>query len=128
MTSTIKHERETYATGGSDESNDCSVRAFAVAACVDYYVAHDIFAKAGRRPRHKTAGWITESVMVRYFPNVHQVYAYDRRMTIKRFVELYPKGHYLVHVRGHALAVCDGVTHNWTNRPRQIVRRFWQLV
>ena len=36
-------------------------------------------------------------------------------MTVSKFAELYPKGMYLLHVRGHAVAVADGVINDHTN-------------
>ena len=127
----IKHERDLYAAGYSEgtEKNDCSVRAFAVAACVDYWEAHKLFAKHGRKDRRSTPRMVTHCAISEAFPGAYPGHLILRKMTtLKRFIETHPKGHFVIKVRGHCLAVTDGTIHDWAPRLRRIVRGFWKLV
>lgn len=123
----LNHRRDDYASGGSFEHNDCVVRAFATAACVSYEAAHELFKRHGRKDRHKTYPLTTKAVMAEAFPGL-EPRLHPCGTTLARFVEENHTGHYIVHVSGHALAVVDGVVHDWNERPRRIVKKSWKLV
>jgi hypothetical protein len=118
--------REIYAEETGGERKDCAVRAFSVAACVSYSTAQEIYQRHGRNPNKGTPFFVTERVMATEFPDA--LFTTHNDITLPKFVRLYNKGHYLVHVRGHALAVVDGVIHDWRPRPKTKVRCAWRLV
>ena len=107
------------------ERHDCAVRALMVAACVDYNTAHAACKAAGRRDRDGfgTNGY-TRAIRA-LIPEASAI-VWERgevaggafrcrikRPTLRAFIEQHPRGHYIVHVPGHYLAVVDGVVHDW---------------
>lgn len=52
-------------------------------------------------------------------------YTRYNRISLQKFVEKHKEGRYYVLVRGHALAVIDGVVYDHTEKPRrEVVRAF----
>ena len=109
---------------GFNETNDCVVRAIAIAARIPYTRAHKLVAKeTGRRPRRGTQGFL--AMMSRVRIGQRRV-GLGRRYTVAKFVEQFPKGRYLVRKSRHAFAVVDGVVHdNWKPGPRCIITDAW---
>ena len=106
------------------ERRDCSVRAFAVAMGVPYEEAHAAFKRHGRKDHMGTpvfvSHWVhTEAGMTRIDP---------RMPTLTQFIRENPKGRFVVHRRGHAFAVIDGVVHDWGHGTgaRTRVQRAWR--
>lgn len=121
------------------EDNDCVVRALAAATEVTYNEAHSFVAeKFGRKPkkgtlnfnhtldRLKKEGKVLGKTFTKigderskYLPGEDYIQPatyymnngvlVKRQMTFKTFVKQYPKGTYLLTVRGHAFSVKDGV-------------------
>jgi hypothetical protein len=119
--------RENYASA-EGEKKDCSVRAYAVAACVSYSSAWELFNKFGREPNKGTPNFITEKVIKDQFPNaLYRCFPWDIRPTLPKFAERANEGHWVVHVRGHALAIVDGVIHDWKPRPKTKVWCAWRI-
>ena len=116
------------------ERNDCSVRAFSIAACVSYEEAYRLFAEQGREPRRGTLDVVTRAVITNNVPTSRELSqaelksVKEPRLTIPKFAQKYNKGHFIVHSRNHALAIVDGVIHDWKLRPRTKVWQAWQLV
>ncbi len=108
------------AEGFRHETNDCVVRAWAIAAQIPYAEAHAAFKAAGRRDRRGTKLHVSEAVMgdLRCYPR-------GSRVTVAKWLRANPSGHFVVFVRGHAFAVIDGVCHDYyyraAMRPRCIV-------
>lgn len=116
--------REEYATGGVGNKKDCSVRALAVAACISYDEAHEAFRKHGRLTDAPTFYNVSHATYKSLFPEAGwRSYG----MSLSRFLRSHDRGHYVLHTRTHAFAVCDGVVHDWTFRPRCVVREFIRL-
>lgn len=53
-------------------------------------------------------------------------YSETNRITLKRFIEKHPKGRYYVLVRGHALAIIDGVIFDHCDKPRRQITKAWR--
>lgn len=119
----VNHDRTSYSEPRG-ERRDCSVRAYSVVACVSYDEAHALFERHGRKSNRGTPYKVTKEVMAEQFPQAK----WSRSgITLGRFIESHPKGHYLIHVRGHALAVCDGTLHDWFPKPRRRVKWYWEV-
>ena len=131
----LRHDPTTYASGGSGEMNDCAVRALATAACVDYEIAHETCERHGRKIGQGmlcSALWdaIEELSPGAQFVNLTQRVGNRKgvsRMTVKKFVEAWPSGHFVIFVADHFFAVYDGVVHNWDSAERKRVKYFWRL-
>ena len=106
-----------------NEDNDCSVKALAIAARVSYAMAHKACAKHGRKPKR---GMYTQDILetASHTLNCRVELKIDLRQrngsryTVKTIAPLLNKGHYLVFVRGHVLAVVDGKVEDWTANRR----------
>ncbi len=110
---------------GAGERKDCVARAFAVAGCMEYADAIEILAKHGRKPKRGTAWTTLVNAIAELFPTA--VMKAGNRVLLSQFVREHPAGHFLVRVRGHLLAVCDGVVHDWAYHPRYRVLQYWQV-
>ena len=105
------------------ESKDCVVRALSLAFNKPYLDVHAICAKVGRR-KHQgmrtpaidaAIGMLTGNMA----DGLQQTTKYNRvhtdkhpRLTFAQFAAKYPKGRFVVVMRGHALALIDGVYHD----------------
>ncbi len=107
---------------------DCSVRALAVAAGCTYEVASAVFSAAGRKVGKGTP--LTTS------NKVHEDWLGMRQVEgvtgwpLAAFIAAYSKGRFVVHKRGHAFAVIDGVLHDWENttKPGTEVQRVMEVM
>jgi len=113
------------------ESNDCAVRAIASSFEMHYDEAHKFVAKKWFRGNREgtrnfiggMCGMVSKGVLIngKSFSNLgdqHGHMKYDvkvkgqivkRNMTTGTFIKKFPKGRYLVVVRGHAFSIIDGV-------------------
>ena len=104
------------------ENNDCTVKALALALNTSYAKAHAHLKRFCGRPDRK--GIVSRDVLPQSFKNTkHRVgpYTIRNKVTLKKFCELHPQGRYYVSVRGHAIAVVDGVVYDHSDRPRRQV-------
>lgn len=107
---------------GIKDSRDCAVRALANVSSFSYPEVYKLMADAGRK-RNKGTPWATlHSVYMAtgakeaayYGSNTAKMACrfnakhYNKSLTLKSFINQHTKGKYIVIVRGHALAVCDG--------------------
>ena len=114
------------------ENNDCVVRAFMMALDLPYEKAHKfVEIKFNRKPRKGTYTrmYLNNVInrqkngykmkMLGYHPKysngkkklVNPKYKKETGYTVKSFMEQHPVGRYFMIVRGHALALVDGVLY-----------------
>ena len=108
-----------------NESNDCAVRAMTLATGLPYADVHAAFKAAGRRDRRGTA-WdvfktaaraLVPSVEIEHISADYQLIGnpWSRRWhaagrpTLARFTAEHRTGAYVVIIKGHALALIEGV-------------------
>lgn len=113
-----------------NETNDCSVKAIALACNVSYSTAKEVLAKFGRKDRRgaythdilaaaRALGFTVTPVDIKAIVNT---YPEPHRSVLKgitthhprRFNKVWPKGNYLMFVPRHVAAVVDGQLHDWT--------------
>jgi hypothetical protein len=107
---------------GIKDSRDCAVRALANVSSFSYPEVHKFMEDAGRK-RNRGTPWATlHSVYMAtgakeatYYGSNTAIKAcnfnakhYNKSLTLKSFINQNSTGKYIVIVRGHALAVCDG--------------------
>jgi hypothetical protein len=139
------------------ETNDCTVRALAIAADLPYPVAHAVLAKHGRAPRRGCVPDVSfpayaelgfrpvqlKFVQTQVYRRSHSrqdrtgythyiqpTVAWMQRteLTLCQFLKQNPVGRFIVHVRRHAIAVVDGVVMDSLKfRPRQYVECYFTL-
>lgn len=123
----MQHSSDQYATIGKEanEKRDCVIRALSIAACIDYNTAHALLKKHGRKDKRGTPLHVSIAALKELFPDVEMKSA---NVSLDFFARSHTQGHYLVYTRNHAIALCDGVIHDWSSHPRYRVRYYWKLV
>lgn len=113
------------------ETNDCMVVSFATVWAASYESAHNhMRTQFKRRPRKgvptKTgrdrAMQLCPKTIMRAGP-----YTKEKRISLEKFCIAHPVGRYWVFVRGHALAVIDGVIHDHSHKPRRMVQTAYRV-
>lgn len=110
------------ATGDYKDRGFCTVAALAMTLDWSFGKAHRWMAKAGRkngrgmyigawRPAIEAAA---ESVGKRFYEGDWHELANGKTMTLSRFCKENPRGTFYVQVNRHAVAIVDGVMHDWT--------------
>lgn len=100
-----------------DETNDCTVKAIALACDVSYGKAHRLLAKMGRKKgRGVTMAVIAKALNQLGYPvDIHGMLNHSAvDLTIKRFAREYSEGRYIVCTKAHAIAVVEGELKDWT--------------
>jgi len=98
------------------ENNDCTVKAVAIACQVTYDEAHGYLKSLGRKwgRGHHWAGnghGYTERLDKLGIEGEEIEF---KSKTVKTLARELTKGHYMVKVRGHVLAIIDGKVEDWT--------------
>jgi hypothetical protein len=117
------------------EHNDCTVRALAIWAGVSYGEAHGLMAtRCARQPRkgawpHGVLVELGARVKIDQPPTYRSGITgrLPSRMTVGRFARENPRGRFFVLVRGHALAIIDGVIFDWYAKPKRAIVAAWQF-
>lgn len=107
------------------ETNDCSVRAFAVAADTTYRKSHALHAFCGRVDRKGTLWTVSDKVAAMLGMEPVKV----QRQTLQTFITMNPKGSFWVARSGHAFAVVNGIVYDWQHGtgPRSRVIKVFKL-
>lgn len=111
------------------EHNDCAVIALAIVLDTTYAKCHAFLKKNGRRNKRGTPYSVSEKAiksMIRY-RYVKGPYSNSNKKSLKKFCQDHPEGRFLVGVRGHALAVIDGVIHDHKEGLRRQVIRAYRI-
>ncbi len=110
----MKRDSTAYAASKpAYDKNDCSVRALAVALGVSYYAASAVFSAAGRGLTKGTSFETSAKVYEEWLGMVR--IKEPEGWAIAEFIRLAPKGAFVLHRRGHAFAVVEGVLHDWAD-------------
>lgn len=121
-----KEVRKTYR-----ESNDCMVVSFATVWEASYASAHEHMRRAfKRKPRKGVPVKTGRDMAISLCPKTIMragPYTKENRISLERFCKAHPVGRYWVFVRGHALAVIDGVIHDHSHKPRRMVQTAYRV-
>lgn len=105
------------------EKNDCTVIAFAIIFNMSYDDAHHHLKEKCGRKNGKGLMDIT-TIPSSLFDIKHEIIPFikdGKKITLGRFIKENPVGKYYVCVRGHALAVVDGVVYDYYYGPKRKV-------
>lgn len=107
------------------DKKDCSVRALAVACKIPYDTASVLFAACGRSLKKGTSVELSRQI---HEGKLKMEYV-EEEMSLHHFTLLYNVGSWIVHRKGHAFAVVDGVVHDWEGNPQLHTRvlRAWRV-
>jgi len=114
-----------------EETNDCTVKAWAVVANLSYEDAHDDLRSRGRRHRKgvNMRAMLISLLIQRNLSAVDVTVKWRKKgvKTVTTAAKLDPKGTYLVFVKRHVLAVKGGQIHDWTAGRRHRVNQIYQI-
>ena len=133
------------------ETNDCVVRSFASAFKTTYDEAHQfVSTKFNRKPRKGTARFVTimnnmashnqilwgKTLKRVGNSNSKNSMTYTdkgvvRNMTTFQFTKRFPKGTFMVTVRGHAFTICDGAifgNHEDVLKTKKVILHAWEVI
>jgi len=129
-TRTAKFESLELMARSMGETNDCSVKAVALACNVRYEDAHRALARQGRKNRRGsstsailraikslgfTAHWIPDQHFINQYPKSHQILKGCTTHHPERFNKVWADGEtYVMFTSCHVLTIVDGVNHDWT--------------
>lgn len=110
-----------------EDKADCSIRALACAAGTSYEIASMTFSAQGRKMKKGTD--VNVSI------KVHEEVLGMKRITLaegirlEAFLEVAKEGRYVVHKKGHAFAIVNGIVHDWDNTSRGATTliRVWKV-
>jgi hypothetical protein len=131
----MRFDKSTYASP-TGEDKDCSVRAFMAVSGMTYEESKAVFEKHGRLENQGTPFEVTEAVIRSMYPESTRLnMSVDRLMkvtgrpvmTVTEFAKAFKQGKWIVHIKGHALAIIDGTIHDWRFRPATRVTVAWQV-
>ena len=95
--------------GDTTEHNDCTVRALSAAAQVPYEQAHAALARAGRVNGRGVKFWAIQNAYSE-FGGKWVAFNFEAKLpTLAHFTSALPSRRCVVLIRGHALALVDGV-------------------
>ena len=112
---------------------DCTVRALALAAELDYDIAWLLLAESGRKlgKSHPMFLGLLEAARQGY---IQYRRVDDCGQTLKQFTAAHPSGRFILRISGtprinHAIAVIDGVVHDKApSHGRKQVKSTWQII
>jgi hypothetical protein len=119
--------------GFTQEKNDCTVRAVAIACEVSYADAHEELRQRGRKdgkgfamtPSFKANPVVCGKRLVKAFDFIDNQGKCICLVTARR---MFPRGRYIVRKSGHAFALIDGVDHDLSGNSKWImVKAMWRV-
>lgn len=110
------------------QTNDCTVRALALARGIEYDSAYDLLANAGRKCARGffLGDWLEGQPWAEKirFPAIKG----QRRMNPAAFTEQFKEGRYICRVSKHVFAVIDGVVYDtFESRPDRCIYTAWRI-
>ena len=106
------------------EKNCCTVIALSIVMDSSFVKAQKHLSEHCNRAKGRGVTLDNLKMLLTSFKN-HKVTEIDfngRYVTIKKFCEDNPRGRFFVLVRGHALAIVDGVVYDHLDKSRRIVK------
>ncbi|AZF89629.1 hypothetical protein [Pseudomonas phage Pae01] len=110
------------------ETNDCMVVSFAVVWNTTYEKAHQHLKVKCKRGYRQGATQKRFSYADTWCPKTRMLYREDAKdKTLRQFAEENPEGRFWIAVKGHAIAIIDGVLYDHTNDKRRTIWHCWQV-
>lgn len=110
------------------ERNDCTVRTLALTTNISYSKAYMMLNQAGRK---NNRGFVIEKLLKNscsYFGHSFFKLKFRKPITIRKFIQKYPKGVYYAKIRGHVFTIKNGVIYDMIEpRPGQRIIKAWKV-
>jgi hypothetical protein len=116
-------------SGFTNEYNDCTVRAISIAYQIPYAQAHAKLKDWGRKDGKPCMGfaWFMNDRMASTEKGVRPL-RHRSLGTLQNFCKNHPTGRYVIRIKGHALAIVDGVINDsWKPAPRKQILEWWKV-
>ena len=109
------------------ETNDCAVKAIAIATSTPYVKVHRLCRQAGRRPRKGTHLNIMKRVLAELGWKIH--YRPEWKGKTATTLKVPFSGRYIAFTSQyrHALALRGGLVKDWTDGRRHRIIRVWEI-
>lgn len=110
------------------QSNDCTVRALAIAAGVPYDSAYDLLKKLGRKSGvgFRLGDWLIDQSWATKLP--FPAVKGQRRMNPDSFAQTFPGGVFICKTAKHVYCVLDGVVQDTVeNDPMRCIYTAWKI-
>jgi hypothetical protein len=111
-------------SGYYGESNDCTVRAYALAANLSYDTAHDLFQSFGRGYGKRCS---FEGFMQVREPNIKPEQFYKPRPRVKTLLKKHLLKNAVIRVRGHVFCVKNNIILDMSDKRNCIVLQVWNF-
>jgi len=124
------HNDGGFESSGIQDTNNCTITAFAIVTGIDYVTVDSIGIKTKRVRRR--GHWPEK--MVNYAKRVYGLRFKKFKfssITVQKFIKKYPTGKYYVYNRDHCFAIIDGAIHDRHRsivKPFQIIKGAWQVL
>lgn len=111
------------------EKNDCTVKAFAAAANIDYPQAHRILASRGRKVGYGFNTLIVLEEIQKLGKNVKDVTSLviSHTKTVRAFGQRGYRGTYVIRTQGHVLCSKNGIVQDWTVGRCHRILNVWRI-
>lgn len=109
------------------ETRDCTVVSLAEVCRLDYLEAHKIMRERFKRQNKRGVSVDKFAEILSEYTIKKGPYDWDNKIPLGQFCKKHPVGRYFVVVRGHALAVIDGVIYDHSYKPRRMVVGAWRV-
>lgn len=114
------------------ETRDCTVISFSEVWNAPYEAAHNHMKRQFGRKNRSGPAWVNCEDAIKRCPKtkMDKLWGYkeeDKIITLGQFLKQYPTGRYWVFVRGHALAVIDGIVYDHSYKPRRKVKLAYRV-
>jgi hypothetical protein len=113
------------------ERRDCTVKAIALAAGLEYVEALEALASAGRKSKRGASCIVIKRALdtlgIRVYEHAPRKGG-GGQYTVKTIPRVLPAGKHIVIVKGHALAVVDGEVLDWSEDRKHRVHTVYTLI
>jgi len=111
------------------EKNDCTVKALAAAASIDYPIAHNMLRVRGRKHGHGFQTSIVIEELTKLGKSVKDVtlLVVPHTKTVRAFGARNYRGTYLIRTKGHILCSKNGVVQDWTVGRCHRILNVWRV-
>lgn len=109
------------------ETRDCTVVSMAEVFDMEYLKAHKILRERFKRKSRKGVNVDKLAELMSEYTIKKGPYTWENKISLGQFCKKHPVGRYYVIVRGHALAVIDGVVYDHSDKPRRMVVSAWRV-
>ena len=108
-------------------AGDCAVKALSIVCDVPYAVAHKTLASVGRINRKGTHPEMTRLAIEKLGFSYERVHTIAKTVGQLEKLRIFSSGYYSIRVRGHRLAMKDGIVEDWSRGGRRRICEVYKV-